>query len=79
MAKLTAARRGRLPKSSFACPTSRSYPLDTRNRVANARTRTKQFGQKCAGQKARICGAARRRGFMKASYSGAEGWRKWCK
>lgn len=79
MAKLTVARRERLPRSKFACPTSRSYPVDTKGRIANARTRTKQFGEKCFNQKARICGAARRRGFMKPSYSGVAGWRSWCK
>lgn len=81
MVKLTAARRGRLPKTSFACPntTPPSYPINDVKRIVNARTRTKQFGEKCRGQKVRICRAANRRGLMKPSYSGAEGWRKWCK
>ena len=80
MAKLTTEQRRRLPHHLFACPRTDppSYPLDSRSRIANARTRTKQHGQKCSGQKAKICGAARRKGMMKPSYSGAEGWSKWC-
>lgn len=79
MAKLTQAQRERLPPSDFACPSLRAYPIHRLENIVNARTRTKQFGQKCPNQKARICSAARRKGLMKPSYSRSAGWRKWCK
>jgi hypothetical protein len=41
MAKLTAARRNALPKSSFAEP-GRSYPVPDRSHAANAKARAKQ-------------------------------------
>lgn len=42
MARLTAKRRRRLPKSKFALPGSRKYPVDTRARAANAKARSTQ-------------------------------------
>jgi len=78
MAKLTRVQRERLPSSKFACPASRSYPIHDLERIVNARTRTKQFGQKCPGQKQRICAAAKRRKLLRPSYKGSAGWRKWC-
>lgn len=42
MAKLTTARRNRLPKSAFALPSSRRYPIDTKARAANAKARATQ-------------------------------------
>jgi hypothetical protein len=41
MAKLTAASRNKLPKSSFAGP-GRSYPVEDRSHAANAKARAKQ-------------------------------------
>jgi len=41
MAKLTAKARKALPDSKFAGP-DRSYPVDTRNRAANAKARASQ-------------------------------------
>lgn len=43
MAKLSAAQRRRLPKSSFAMPGSRSYPIHDR---AHARAALRLAGQK---------------------------------
>lgn len=42
MAALSAARRKRLPKSKFALPGSRKYPIDTRARAGNAKARASQ-------------------------------------
>jgi hypothetical protein len=42
MTKLTAKRRNKLPKSKFALPGSRKYPVDTRGRAANAKSRATQ-------------------------------------
>jgi hypothetical protein len=44
VAKLTAARRRKLPRSSFALPKSRSYPIDTKARARNALARAAQGG-----------------------------------
>ncbi len=41
MAKLTTKRRNSLPTSKFAGP-DRSYPVDTKNRAANAKSRASQ-------------------------------------
>ena len=44
MAPLTAKQRKSLPKSEFALPGSRRFPVDTRARAANAKARaTQQF------------------------------------
>jgi len=42
MARLTAARRKRLPKSSFGLPGSRKFPMHDRAHAANAKARAKQ-------------------------------------
>lgn len=36
MARLTAKRRNKLPKSSFALPSKRKYPIDTKARARSA-------------------------------------------
>ena len=41
LAKLTTKQRKSLPDSKFAGP-DRSYPVDTRNRAANAKARASQ-------------------------------------
>ena len=41
MAKLNAAKRNALPDNAFAGP-DRSYPVDTHNRAANAKSRASQ-------------------------------------
>lgn len=40
--KLTAKRRKSLPKSKFALPGSRKYPVDTPGRAVNAKARATQ-------------------------------------
>lgn len=42
MARLTAARRKKLPKSSFGLPGSRKFPMHDRAHAANAKARAKQ-------------------------------------
>lgn len=42
--KMTAARRKRLPKTSFALPAKRKYPIDTPGRARNALARVAQHG-----------------------------------
>lgn len=42
MAKLTAKKRNKLPKSDFALPAERKYPVDTRGRAINAKSRAQQ-------------------------------------
>jgi len=42
MSKLNAKRRNALPKSEFALPESRKYPVDTKARAANAKARAQQ-------------------------------------
>jgi hypothetical protein len=44
MAKLTTAKRKSLPKSDFAIPSKRAYPVDTPNRARNAKARVSEFG-----------------------------------
>ena len=46
MAKLTAAKRKKIPKSEFALPESRKYPVDTKARAANAKARASQMEAK---------------------------------
>lgn len=42
MARLTSSKRAALPKSDFAIPGKRAYPLDTKNRARNALSRGAQ-------------------------------------
>jgi len=42
MTKLTTKQRNKLPKSDFALPTERKYPIDTKARAANAKARAQQ-------------------------------------
>lgn len=44
MAKMTAKKRKRLPKNSFAVPGRRKYPVDTKARARNALARVAQHG-----------------------------------
>lgn len=46
MATLTAKRRNALPKSEFALPAERKYPVDTKARAANAKARATQMVEK---------------------------------
>jgi hypothetical protein len=42
MAKITAKRRKKLPKSSFGLPGSRKYPMPDRAHAGNAKARAQQ-------------------------------------
>jgi hypothetical protein len=42
VAKLTAKRRKRLPKSSFGLPGRRAYPMPDRSHAINAKARARQ-------------------------------------
>ena len=44
MAKLSSKKRRSLPKTSFALPGKRKYPVDTKNRARNALGRVQQHG-----------------------------------
>jgi hypothetical protein len=61
-AKMTAKKRRQLPKSKFALPGRRAYPVDTPGRAANAKARaTQQY------KKGRISAATKARIFAKAN------------
>jgi predicted DNA-binding helix-hairpin-helix protein len=59
MARLSAARRRKLPKSSFALKGKRKYPIDTKARARNALARVAQHGT--ASEKKRVRAAVHRR------------------
>jgi hypothetical protein len=42
MAKLTAAKRNALPRSTFGLPGKRAYPMSDRQHAANAKARAAQ-------------------------------------
>lgn len=44
MARLSTKRRKSLPKGSFAVPSKRKYPIDTKARARNALARVSQHG-----------------------------------
>lgn len=46
MAKLSTKSRNKLPKSEFALPESRKYPVDTKARAANAKARASEMESK---------------------------------
>lgn len=46
MAKLTGKQRSKLPKSKFALPGRRAYPVDTKARARNALARAAQHESK---------------------------------
>jgi hypothetical protein len=46
MAKLNSKSRNALSKNEFALPESRKYPVDTKNRAANAKARASQMEKK---------------------------------
>jgi hypothetical protein len=59
MAKLSTARRKKLPKKSFAIPGKRKYPIDTKARARNALARVAQHGT--PAQKKRVRAAVHRK------------------
>ena len=57
MAKLTAAKRKKIPKSEFGLPGQRKYPMPDRSHAANAKARAEQMenkGKISASTKAKI-------------------------
>lgn len=63
MAKLSTKSRDKLPKSEFALPESRKYPVDTKARAANAKARATQMvnkGKLSESSKAKIDAKANR-------------------
>jgi hypothetical protein len=46
VADLTTKKRNALPKSEFALPAQRMYPIDTRARAGNAKARAQQQFEK---------------------------------
>lgn len=82
MSKLTAKQRQKLPKSEFALPGTKSYPVNDKNHAANAKARATQAvksGRMSPSTKSKIDakankvlgqGAKQRTGKSK-SYSGA--------
>jgi len=53
MAKLTSKQRKKLPKSKFAMPGKKAYPIDTKARARNALARVAQHGTKAQQKKVR--------------------------
>jgi hypothetical protein len=72
MAALTTKRRHALPRSAFAYPKTRSYPIDSKARARNALARAAQSHTK--GTYAHVAAAVRRRwGNKVASVGRARG------
>lgn len=46
MAKLTAAKRNKLPKSDFGLPSKEAYPMPDKSHAANAKARATQMENK---------------------------------
>ena len=53
MAKLTAAQRNALPRSDFAQPSKRKYPINDRSHARNALARVSQHGTAAEKRKIR--------------------------
>lgn len=53
MAKLTAAQRNALPRSDFAQPSKRKYPINDRSHARNALARVSQHGTTAEKRKIR--------------------------
>jgi len=80
MAKLTTRKRQKLPKAEFACQETRKYPIDKPARVSSAKSYYRRKNtQKCSGGKQRICGAAKKFGFMKGYNKSSRAWKQWCR
>ena len=46
MAKLTSKKRAKIPSNKFGLPKERKYPVDTKERAANAKARAEQMEKK---------------------------------
>lgn len=80
MVKLTTRKRHKLPKTKFACPQSRAYPIDKPARVSSAKAYyQRENTAKCKGGKQKICNAAKKFGFMKGNSNRSREWKSWCK
>lgn len=63
MAKLTAAKRNKIPKSEFGLPGERKYPMQDKSHAANAKARATQMvkkGKLSPSSKAKIDAKANR-------------------
>lgn len=63
MARLSTARRNKLPKSSFGLPGREAYPMPDRSHAANAKARASQMvkaGKLSSASKAKIDAKANR-------------------
>lgn len=57
MAKLTTAKRNKIPKKEFGLPGERKYPIEDKSHARNAKARASQMeneGKLSAGSKAKI-------------------------
>jgi hypothetical protein len=73
MAVLGTKQRNRMPRTSFAIPETKSYPINDRQHGANALTRVKQHGT--ADEKGRVYRAVcRRYKSLPACQAGFEKW-----
>lgn len=70
MAKLTSKQRKKLPKSKFALPGKRAYPVDTKARARNALARVSQHGSKAQQKKVRAVVTKRYPSLKKTSRKG---------
>lgn len=59
MAELTSKKRNALPKSSFAIPSKRAYPLHDAAHARNALARVSQFGSPAEKKQVRAAVAKR--------------------
>lgn len=59
VAKLTSKKRKSLPKSDFAIPSERKYPIEDRSHAANAKARVAQHGT--PAEKAKVNAAVKRK------------------
>lgn len=63
MAKLTAAKRNKIPKKEFGLPGERKYPINDKSHARNAKARASQMekkGKLSASSKAKIDAKANR-------------------
>jgi hypothetical protein len=77
VSRLGRNRRASLPARDFACPSTRSYPLEDAAHIRNALARYDQARtRKCRGGLERICAAAERHGVESRVCEGVKGSRR---
>jgi hypothetical protein len=80
MVKLTTRKREKLPKTKFACPKTRAYPIDKPARVSSAKAYyQRENTAKCKGGKQKICNAAKKFGLLKGNSKSSHAWKQWCR